>query len=89
MEKKTRKPKGYINWLKLGKDKDPEFNTIVLLYCNKEKNPDEGAMTGWLKSIESEIGAKVYKFVTGSDSDGNDIVVSQYTHYAIVTPPVE
>jgi hypothetical protein len=83
--KKQRKPKGSINWLKLGVDKDPEFGTQYFLFVKipaDKKDYQVGALAGITSTKE---GKKYSFFVEGlGDQERNN-----FTHYALATEPVE
>lgn len=85
--KKARKPKGSINWLKLGKDKDPEFDTKVYLY---DPSMEDNFFSGYLIEKTESKGKVKYNFELDRFSDAGEIIYcSTATHYAICTPPVE
>jgi hypothetical protein len=86
-EKKTRKPKGSINWLKLGEGKDPVFGDQYFLYANTgtKEVPKHDYQVGALAGINSFKEGKKYSwFVEGQEDERN-----HFTHYASCSAPVE
>lgn len=77
----TEKPrKQFMKWLKLGADKDPDFEKDLFLtdgvkfYC------------GVLEKIEQVQVGKKYSFKVGDNGVGADLIESSMTHYCNPVP---
>lgn len=79
--KKNRKAKAAIHWLKLGKDKDPEFNKPCFLF--KEGEHGEHYTTGYLRRKAEEAEKMEYYFHDEKTGEPDN----EFTHFAIINKP--
>lgn len=92
LETQTRKPPVHgMKWKRLGVDKEPAFDELYLLCNEKEIGQSDSAYAlGLLQAVTAQKDGKEYSFNTGYDSgEAKDIVVTCYTHFCEIKPPIE
>lgn len=84
-QEKKRNPT--MKWLKLGKDKDPEFGEQYFLFgkAGSTEKPRNDFQVGALAEIKTQLEGKKYSFFVENVEDQQ----SHFTHYCIAKPPVE